>query len=326
MRAGELAHQLLTFAKGGEPIKKVVSVQYIVNESVSLVLHGSNVKASVCIPDSIHAIEADEGQMSQIFHNMIINSTQAMPGGGTLTIVAKNETIGDDNKFSLPPGTYICLTFADHGCGISEDDLKSIFDPYFTTKSAGNGLGLASAHSIVSRHGGYISASSKIDQGTTFTIYLPSIGETFTTYQTGSVEQADCEHKGGSILVMDDEEIIRDLAKEILEYFGYHVTACADGMEAIELYKAANKSGKPFSAVIMDLTFPGGMGGQEAAHHILTIDPKARLIVSSGYSNDSIMSNFSTFGFRGTISKPYKMAEVGQLLSSLLTHGATRSR
>jgi PAS domain S-box-containing protein len=319
MRAGELAQQLLTFSKGGEPIKQVLSVQQIVNESVSLVLHGSNVKGIVEIPDSIHAIEADEGQMSQIFHNIIINATQAMPGGGTLTIAAQNETLGDNNRSSLPPGAYICLTFADQGCGITDDDLKRIFDPYFTTKLSGNGLGLASAHSIISRHGGYIGASSTKDKGTTFTIYLQSIGTTYEKYRTDSVRLTSGEHTGGSILVMDDEEIIRNLASDMLEYFGYQVTTCANGVEAIKNYKAAKESGSPFSAVIMDLTIPGGMGGQEAANGILSIDPKACLIVSSGYSNNSIMSNFRSFGFRGTLSKPYKMTEVGQLLSSLLS-------
>jgi len=319
LRARELAQQLLTFAKGGEPIKKVVTAQRMVEESVSFVLRGSNVKASIDIPDSIHAIEADEGQISQAFNNIIINATQAMPGGGILTITAQNETLIDSNLLSLPAGTYVKFSFADQGCGISDADLKNIFDPYFTTKAAGSGLGLASVYSIVKRHNGNISATSKVGQGTFFTIYLPSIGKSYYSYQANSTMVAVSAHTGGSILVMDDEEIIRELAAEMLEEIGYQVTTCDNGTEAIARYRAAKESGAPFSAVIMDLTIPGGMSGKEAAEEILAIDPAARLIVSSGYSNDPVMSAYSTYGFAGAIAKPYNVSELAQLLSSLLS-------
>jgi PAS domain S-box-containing protein len=316
VRAGELAHQLLTFARGGEPIKKVVAPQHLVNEAVSLVLRGSNVKAIVDIDDLIHAIEADEGQMSQVFHNLIINATQAMPGGGTLMVTALNETLAENNSLSLPAGTYIRLTFADQGFGISSDNLKRIFDPYFTTKSAGNGLGLASVHSIVNRHGGHISVSSAVEKGTTFTILLPSLGEIYTKYQTGIVTQATDRQRGGSILVMDDEEMIRDIASLMLTHLGYEVTTCEGGEEAVELYKNSIESGTPFLAVIMDLTIPGGIGGKEAAKQILSAFPDACLIVSSGYSNDPIMSSYREYGFSGTIAKPYNIHEVQQVLGS----------
>jgi two-component system, cell cycle sensor histidine kinase and response regulator CckA len=317
VRAGELARQLLTFARGGEPVKKVISLQHLVNETVSLVLRGSNVKGIIEIPDSIHAIEADEGQMSQVFHNIIINATQAMPGGGTLTVTAQNETLSNENTMPLPGGSYVRLSFADQGCGIPDDDLKRIFDPYFTTKSSGNGLGLASVHSIVSRHGGHIGVSSVPGRGTTFIIHLPSTGEAYSIQQTDSVSQMIEDHKGGTILVMDDEEMIRNMTAEMLEYLGYQATTCENGTEALARYKAARESGVPFSAVIMDLTIPGGMGGKEAAQQILAIDPKACLIVSSGYSNDPVMSDYSTHGFSGAIAKPYKMMEFLQLLSSM---------
>ena len=317
-RAGELAHQLLTFARGGEPVKKVFSVQHLVNETVSLVLHGSNVKGTIDIPDSIHAIKADEGQISQVFNNIIINATQAMSGGGTLTVTAHNITLCDNATLSLPPGTYIRLTFVDNGCGIPDENLKRIFDPYFTTKSTGNGLGLASVHSIIIRHGGHIGVSSASKKGTTFTIHLPSIGETFSKYQTDSISQTTGNHAGGSILVMDDEEMIRDMTTQMLAYLGYQVTSCENGTEAISAYKTALQSGTPFSAVIMDLTIPGGMGGKETAEHIHAIDPKACLIVSSGYSNDPIMSDYGSYGFSAAVAKPYKISEFGQLLSSLL--------
>ena len=318
-RATELAQQLLTFARGGEPIRKVISLQHIVNETVELVLRGSNVKGIVRIPDSIHSIDADEGQMSQVLHNIIINATQAMPGGGTLTVSAQNETLADNNTLYLPPGRYVRLTISDQGCGIPDDVMKRIFDPYFSTKSAGNGLGLASAHSIINRHGGRIGARSTAGEGATFTIHLPSIGETYAKYQADSAAQDVDNHPGGSILVMDDEEMIRDMTTQMLEYLGYQATTCASGAEAVTRYKAARDSGTPFSAVIMDLTIPGGMGGKDAAKQILAIDPQARLIVSSGYSNDPIMSDYRAYGFTGAVAKPYNIKELSQLISDLLS-------
>lgn len=326
-RAAALAHQLLTFARGGEPVKKEISIQQLVNETVSLVLHGSNVMGTVDIPDSTHAIEADEGQISQVFHNIIINATQAMPEGGILTITAQNENLYAENILALPGGSYVRLSFTDQGSGISDDTMEKIFDPYFTTKSTGKGLGLASVHSIVSRHGGHICASSVPGKGTTFTIHLPSISAIYSKQTADLVTQSTGDHAGGSILVMDDEEMIRDMTTEMLKHLGYQVTTCENGVEAITRYMDARESGMPFSAVIMDLTIPGGMGGRETAERVLAIDPEACLIVSSGYSNDPIMSDYSSFGFIAAMSKPYNIKELGQQLSLLLasrqTHNTT---
>ncbi len=318
VRAAELAHQLLTFARGGEPIKKVISIQNILKESISLALHGSNVKANINIPDLIHAIQADEGQMSQVFHNIIINATQAMPGGGTLTVNAANEILQESNSMVLPGGNYVRLEFIDQGCGISQDNLKRIFDPYFTTKSAGNGLGLASAHSIISRHGGHLGVVSIIGQGSTFTIHLPSIGVQYSSFKDSRDAEQSSVHKGGSILVMDDEEMLLEMMTGMLENLGYQAVTAVNGHEAISLYKAAAANSAPFAAVVMDLTIPGGMGGKDTAQQILSFDPHACLIVSSGYSNDPIVSEFGSYGFKGAISKPYRIKELGQLLSTLL--------
>ena len=315
-RAGELAHQLLTFARGGEPIKKVVSPRRLVDEALSFILHGSNVKGTIDIPDSIHAFEADEGQISQVLQNIIINATQAMPGGGILMVAARNEMLADNNALSLPPGSYIRLTCADQGCGISDDILKRIFDPYFTTKSAGIGLGLSSVHSIVSRHGGHIGVESVIGKGTTFTIHLPSLGK--TEELADAMVELTAEHRGGSILVMDDDQMVRDIASLMLTHLGYEATLCAGGEEAVELYTTSVESGAPFSMVIMDLTIPGGLGGKQAAERILARFPQACLVVSSGYSNDPIMSNYREHGFSGVIAKPYTLQNFKEVLSSLL--------
>jgi len=237
-----------------------------------------------------------------------------------LTVSARNEVLNDKNSFSLPPGPYLRLTFIDQGCGIPTDDLKKIFDPYFTTKSTGNGLGLSSVHSIVHRHGGHIQAASTVGKGTTFTIYLPSIGKASTYYQEEISGQPAGEHIGGSILVMDDDEMIIEVASSMLAHLGYKVTTCSDGEEAIDRYKALMDSDTPFLAVIMDLTIPGGLGGKQAAVQILSQFPNACLIVSSGYSNDPIMSNYREYGFSGAIAKPYNIQKFQEVLGSVLRH------
>jgi len=317
-RAGELANQLLTFARGGEPIKKVVSPQDLVNEALSFVLRGSNVKGIVDIPDSIHALDVDEGQIGQVFQNIIINATHAMPGGGVITITAQDELLDDNNTLSLTPGSYLRFSFADQGCGIPEEDLKRIFDPYFTTKSTGTGLGLASAHSIVNRHGGHITAKSEVGKGATFTLYLPSIGQVYKKFKENAAQQAGNKHKGGSILIMDDEKMIREVASSMLAHLGYEVTVCSDGEKAVELFKTSIESGTPYSMVIMDLTIPGGLGGKEAAERILSFYPEACLVVSSGYSNDPIISKYQEYGFRGAIAKPYNINNFKEVVGSLL--------
>jgi PAS domain S-box-containing protein len=319
LRASELAHQLLTFARGGEPVRKTISLQHLVNETVELVLRGSNVRGVVDIPDWVHAVDADEGQLSQVLHNIVINAAQAMPGGGTLVVRADNELLGEGNPLSLPAGSYVRLALTDQGCGVPEALLGKIFDPYFTTKSAGSGLGLASAYSIVTRHGGHIGVESVVGQGTRFTIHLPASAETWSPSSSESdAGEATDTHAGGAILVMDDEAMIRDFSAAILSELGYRVTTCSDGAEAVTRYERALCSGSPFAAVIMDLTIPGGMGGKVAAQQILAIDAKAKLVVSSGYSNDPIMADYAAHGFSAAVAKPYRIKDLGRILAALL--------
>lgn len=316
-RASELVQQLLTFARGGEPIKKVASPYYLVKEAVSLALSGSNVNGTIHISDSIHGFDVDVGQISQVFHNIIINAMHAMPGGGTLIVSACNEDVSQNNVFSLPPGPYVRLMFSDHGCGISEENMKKIFEPYFTLKATGRGLGLASARSIINRHGGYINVSSVVGKGTTVTVYLPSIDRVHTEDQKESTTKVSSGHNAGSILVMDDDPLIRDIASKMLTHFGYEVTTCINGEEAIKLYKTSIQSERPFQMCIMDLTIPGGLGGKEAAEQILSVFPKACLVVSSGYSNDPVMSNYKKYGFSGAIMKPYSISELQKVINSI---------
>jgi two-component system, cell cycle sensor histidine kinase and response regulator CckA len=314
LRAAELAHQLLTFARGGQPVTKAVSVGNLVQESLSLALRGSKVQSAIDIPASIHAIEADEGQMNQVFNNIIINALQAMPEGGTLCVKVENLALGAQNGPALPAGDYVRISFTDEGCGIPLEDQKRIFDPYFTTKAGGTGLGLASVHSIVSKHKGRIEMSSVVGKGTTVTLYLPSAGNESVSPDAPSAPVAAQSPTKGSVLVMDDEEVIRALAKDLLVFLGYTVVTCGNGEDAVRLYKKAGESGAPFLSAIMDLTVPAGMGGKEAARQILKYDPAARLIVSSGYSNDPVMAHHAEYGFCATVVKPYRCAEIQQAL------------
>ena len=320
-RAADLAHQLLTFAKGGEPVKTTVSVWQVLRESSSFMLHGSNVSIDLDLSEDLPAIEVDEGQISQVINNIIINASQAMSDGGTIAVRGQSVSIDAANVMALAPGRYVRLDVSDTGCGISEEDQKRIFDPYFTTKAGGSGLGLASVHSIVTRHGGYIGVRSAVGVGTCFELLLPASDKKVSCDDTAPDRVVPGVPHGMSVLVMDDEEIIREMTTEMIASLGYRVESCRDGEEAFVRYQAARSAGTPYSAVIMDLTIPGGMGGREAARRIKALDPEARLIVSSGYSTDPVMAEFAKFGFCATLMKPYTMAEIVTTLKAVLAPG-----
>jgi CheY-like chemotaxis protein len=286
-----------------------------------LALRGSKVHGVVVLSDYLHDIEVDEGQISQALNNIIINAVQAMPDGGSLSINAANVTLDGTNMMGLTPGEYVRIDVEDEGGGIPDEEQKKIFDPFFTTRPGSTGLGLSTAYSIIIKHGGFIDVRSVVGKGSTFTLYLPSTGATLPEQGSGGETSAVCTLPGISVLVMDDEEIIRELAMEILGHLGYRVVTCVNGEEAILLYKSAMGSVVPFFAVIMDLTIPGGMGGKEAAQQILEIDPAALLIVSSGYSNDPVMAEYKSHGFSGAVVKPYTINELATVLDTLQLPG-----
>ncbi len=317
-RAAGLARQLLTFAKGGEPVKEYISLRQTVNETLSLVLSGTNVQAAIHLPDDLRTLYADEGQLSQAFHNIIYNAVQAMPSGGTLTVSARNICIISDNSFGLAAGNYVRISFEDEGCGIAAEHMERIFDPYFTNKEGGSGLGLASTYSIIKKHDGHISVSSSSGTGAIFTIILPGFDKPVT--EEMPADPVSVNVKGAySILVMDDDEMVRELAEITIKRLGYTVVCSEDGLQALSLYRSAHEEGNPFSLVIMDLTIPGRMGRVKTAQEILAFDPEARLIVSSGYSKDPVMANFSNYGFCAALEKPYNIDEIARIL-----HGGTQ--
>ena len=318
-RAAELSRQLLTFARGGEPVKKPVDPAVLVKESISLTLRGTHAVACLDLAADLHGIEADEGQLSQVFNNLLINAVQAMPAGGKIQVIFDNTVLSATNRHSLPAGVYVRMTFADAGCGIAEADLGKIFDPYFTTKSTGTGLGLASVHSIVSRHGGSVRAQSTPGLGSTFELLLPAAAPRAANSGGGRDAGLRPPTFGGKILVMDDEEMIRMLAEEMLGALGYQAESCRHGEEAVERYAAARERGVPYDAAILDLTVAGGMGGLKTAEKIRDLDPEACLIVSSGYSNDPVIADFASYGFCAVLTKPYRSQDVDRILRAV--HG-----
>jgi PAS domain S-box-containing protein len=315
LRAQALSQQLLTFAKGGTPIKKLFSVTELLTESTAFSCAGSPVKCETSFPDNLWSIEADPGQIGQVFQNLIINAIQAMPTGGMIKVWAENLALGTSTDLPLSLGKYIKISVQDQGMGIPAEHLPRIFDPYFTTKQQGSGLGLASVYAIIKKHHGHIAVESKSGVGTTFFIYLPAVEQQATSQPA---EDRELLVGKGKILVMDDEEIVRHVLGRMLARLGYEAEFARDGRQAIEMFVQAHGSGQVFAAVILDLTVPGGMGGKETIERLLEIDPRVKAVVSSGYSDDPIMADFTKYGFSGVIAKPYKISELGKILQGVV--------
>lgn len=310
-QATGLTCQLLTFSRGGDPVKKLVDPRRIIRDASSFSLHGSNVAVEMKISDDLWPIEADEGQIGQVFHNLLINADQAMPRGGTVRVEASNCRIRKGESTALQPGDYVLVSVIDQGTGIAPENMDKIFDPYFTTKETGTGLGLTALHAIVRKHGGQVLVSSRVGTGSVFRVYLPALADQVTGGNETEIAAPCSADKGaGFILVMDDEETIRELAREMLSLLGYGVRTCSCGEELLELYEYCLGNGKRPEAVVMDLTIPGKMGGLAAATAILALDPEANLIVSSGYSNDPVMAKYRNYGFCDALAKPFRMEEL----------------
>ena len=319
LRAKDLTKQLLTFSTGGAPVKKVVPISELILESARFALRGSDVKCEFSIAEDLWPVEVDEGQISQAIQNIIINADQAMPEGGTIHVSCKNMNIGENDIKSLRGGKYVMVSIKDHGVGIPADNLERIFDPFFTTKEKGSGLGLATTYSIINKNGGYITVESEVGVGTSFQLYLPASQKKI---QKKEKKGRRIDVRKGRILIMDDEEMVRLVARTMLKRIGYDVEFAGDGSEAIDIYKKAIELNQPFDAVIMDLTIPGGIGGKEAVKRLLEIDPRVKAIVSSGYYNDPVMADFKKYGFCGVIAKPYTLEELSQTLHSLMKGSA----
>ncbi len=313
-QAQSLTHQLLTFSKGGAPVKKTVDINKLINEAAVFSIRGAEAKCKFEFSNDLWASEVDEGQINQVIGNLVINANQAMPNGGTITIRTENVIIEEESSLPISAGRYIRIVFEDQGVGIMKDHLQSIFEPYFTTKQKGSGLGLATTFSIVKKHGGHITVYSEVGKGTVFNIYLPASSICLEDV----VYSREKEHQGrGRILIMDDQELILEIVRKMLKSMGYETTIATDGAQVIEIYKEAYQSGKPFDLVILDLTVPGGMGGARTIPGLLKIDPDVKAVVSSGYSNDSIMACYEDYGFCGVIPKPFTKTQLSDLLNKM---------
>lgn len=314
-RARDLAQQLLTFSSGGAPIRKAASIADLLHDSVSFVLRGSTVRAEFRVDPDLWPANIDEGQISQAINNLAINAKEAMPQGGRLRLEANNVFLSKGNEFALPTGRYIQLRIKDSGAGIPKETLENIFDPYFTTKPGGSGLGLASTYSIIKRHEGHIAVNSKPGKGTTFYLYLPASTEPVSATARSAVA---VPRTMGRALLMDDDESVRQVGKALLERLGFCVELARDGQEAVDLFRAVSEGGETFDILILDLTVPGGMGGKECLDCLKRIDPTVKALVSSGYCNDPVLSEYEAYGFQGVVPKPYQLGDLEAALSQVI--------
>ncbi len=314
-RASELTRQLLTFARGGSPIRSAVSVDEVIREASSFSARGSSARCEYRMADDLWPVHADRGQIAQVVQNLVLNAIQAMPQGGIISIEAQNAVLSPGTSLPLAAGDYVRITVHDQGVGIPPEIQGRIFDPYFTTKDTGQGLGLAITYSIVKKHDGHLVVDSAPEEGTTFTLYLPAAEGIESQPER---ESSRLPERTGRVLFMDDEEMLRKVAKILLEEMGYEVACARDGTEAVKLFAAAQNAGAPFDVVITDLTIPGGMGGLATLEKLRQLDPDVRVIVSSGYSEDPVMASFEEHGFDAMIAKPYTQEEMSQVLSQAL--------
>lgn len=326
LQAKSLTQQLLTFSKGGTPILEVTSVYDMVEECAQFVLRGSNVKCEVKSDDKLWPVDADKGQISQVVNNLLINADQAMPRGGTITLRLRNLRVRHAEVPSLDSGEYVCIEVRDEGTGISPENLKRIFDPYFTTKDSGNGLGLASSYAIINSHKGTITVDSSVGHRSIFRVYLPKStrplqakAEAHKATEKNKPSKETIHHGKGRILVMDDMEAMMMVAGEILTVLGYEVEYSTNGEEAVAAYKAAKEDGNPFDAVVFDLTVPGGMGGEEASNLLKEYDPGLIAIASSGYTTSNVMSDYKNSAFAAVVPKPYRIKEMSDALHNVLS-------
>ena len=328
LQAKSLTRQLLTFAKGGAPVREVTTIGDLVEECVHFIMRGSNVKCEVHRAADLWPVDVDSGQIAQVVNNLLINADQAMPDGGTIDLTLENTEVRRGNTTGLIPGEYIKIEVQDSGTGIPADKLDRIFDPYFTTKEDGNGLGLASSYSIIKRHDGTISVESEPGKGSCFSVVLPRSLKypdkeepaKEETPKTADIERHDDpNHVRKRILIMDDMEDMKLVAGEILKMLGYEVECTSDGKDAIEAYKQAKEAGNPFDAVVFDLTVPGGMGGEEAGNILIKYDPDLKAIASSGYSTSNIMCDYSESAFKAVVPKPYRINDMKEALERVLS-------
>ncbi len=317
LRAKDLTKQLLTFSKGGSPIKKTSSIKKFIRESANFAIHGSSVDLKYKISPNLWPVNVDIGQIGQVIQNLVINSVHAVETDGKIIICAENISLKKKNDFTLPKGKYIKISVEDNGIGIPHTILPKIFDPYFSTKTEGNGLGLSVCHSIIRNHQGKIFVESEVNSGTIITFYLPAQPDVKIIKKT----KAKSPKKGkGIILILEDEVVIQRVIKSMLQRLNYKPIITSKGIETISAYKEYKNQGKKIDAVILDLTVKGGMGGQQTIKKLIETDPNVKGIASSGYATGEVMSNFKRYGFSGVLVKPYTISNLANILESIINN------
>jgi len=315
--SASLTKQLLTFSKGGKPVRQKIDPRSVVENSVKFALSGSRAEYRIRTDERLWTVEADEGQLSQVIQNIVLNAAQAMPLGGNITVSVYNVSApASCLPLSLEPGRYLEITVSDTGIGIPEEYLPRIFDPYFTTKDKGSGLGLATSYSIIRNHGGQINVKSEQGSGTTVNVYIPATDVEESKPAPSPVKSGNAAR--GYILVMDDEEVIRNIAGVMIQSLGHEVDFAENGDEAVSKYREALSAGKRFGVVVLDLTIRGGKGGKETLQELKELDPEVTAVVSSGYSDDAVVAEYRAHGFSACLKKPYEIDTLKDTLDSLL--------
>lgn len=318
-RAKSLTRQLLTFSKGGAPVREAGDIRSVVKEIAAFVMSGSNSSCAFDLPDDLWNVDMDVNQISQVINNILLNARQSMPGGGAIAIRARNHCCSLSGLGPRLPssGDYVVIEIEDHGEGIPASIIEHIFDPYFTTRSDGTGLGLTTAYSIVEKHGGIIEVRSEEGRGTTMSFYLPAAAEPVPE-KTAPPAEIVAETRRARVLVMDDDEAVRGITAKMLDRLGHSTGVARNGREALDLYRQGMDDGNAWDVVIMDLTIPGEMGGKETIGPLLRMDPGARVIVLSGYSNDDVLANFDEYGFRARLAKPFTKDDLARAMDAVL--------
>jgi PAS domain S-box-containing protein len=314
-RARGLTQQLLTFSKGGQPVRKVLAPAQIVEDAMTFALRGSAVRGRLSVAEGLWSVEADAGQLAQVIQNLVLNGGQAMPRGGALSITCDNVELPAASGMPLPAGRYVRISVADEGTGIAPELMPRIFDPYFTTRQTGSGLGLATVYAIVKKHGGHVAARSRLGAGTAFDVWLPA---TSRLPAPAPARPAAAARRRGLVLVMDDEPIVRSAVTGMLAALGYETIVAADGLEAERMFEEERRAGRAVAAVLLDLTVPGGVGGVAALARLRSLEPSVRAVATSGYSNDPVMADPSRYGFAGVLPKPYTLDDLARAIADAL--------